>query len=188
MNIARNLSTLLITLGLTLAGAHGAESVKPYTLKKCFMSGHDLEEKPVEFVHKGQQIKLCCDDCKADFDKDPVKWMTKLASELLPYQNVNVEQFEKLRLDKKHVVLDVRTKKEFDAGHVPGAINIDVNAPDFQEKVAKLDKSKTYLIHCAAGGRSVTACKKLAPAGFERLVNLEGGYKAWEKAGKKGEK
>jgi len=85
-------------------------------------------------------------------------------------------------------VVDVRTRKEFDAGHIPEAVNIDVNSPDFQEKVAKLDKSKTYLVHCASGGRSVTACKKLAPAGFEHLVNLEGGYKAWEKAGNKGEK
>ena len=104
------------------------------------------------------------------------------------FQNVNVEQFEKLRADKKNVVLDVRTKKEFEAGHVPGAINIDVNASDFAEKTAKLDKDKTYLVHCAAGKRSVTACEKLAPAGFKHLVNLEGGYRAWEKAGHKGEK
>jgi rhodanese-related sulfurtransferase len=87
------------------------------------------------------------------------------------FQNVNVEQFEKLRADKKNVVLDVRTKKEFETGHVPGAINIDVNASDFAEKTAKLDKNKTYLVHCAAGKRSVTACEKLAPVGFKHLVN-----------------
>ena len=105
-----------------------------------------------------------------------------------PYRDVNVEEFEKLRADKKNVVLDVRTKREFDRGHVPGAIHIDVNSPDFMEKVSKLDKSKTYLVHCAAGGRSVTACKKLAPAGFENLVNFKDGYRGWEKAGHKGEK
>jgi phage shock protein E len=183
-----NFAAFLITAGLAFATAQAADAVKPYTLKKCFMSGHDFEDKPVEFDYQGQHVKLCCNDCKGDFDKDPAKWMTKLAAALQPFQNANVEQFEKLRADKKNVVLDVRTKKEFDAGHIPGAVNIDVNASDFQEKVAKLDKSKTYLVHCAAGGRSVTACKKLAPAGFERLVNLEGGYKAWEKAGNKGDK
>lgn len=104
------------------------------------------------------------------------------------YQNVNVEQFEKLRSDKANVVLDVRTKDEFDAGQIPGAIHVDILAPDFSDKMAKLDKAKTYLVHCAAGGRSVTACKKLAPDGFQHLVNLEGGYTAWEKAGNKGEK
>ena len=149
------------------------------------MAGHDFEGKPVEFDYQGQHIKLCCKDCKAEFDKDPAKAMTKLTAALPPFQNVNVEQFEKLRTEKKHIVVDVRTKKEFDAGHIPGAVNIDVNSPDFLEQVAKLDKGKTYLVHCASGGRSVTACKKLAPAGFEHLVNLEGGYKAWEKAGNK---
>src|SRR6478736_3871202 len=67
------------------------------------------------------------------------------AAEPKGYKNVGVEEFDKLRANKNNVVLDVRTKKEFDAGHIPGAVNIDVNAPDFDAKVANLDKSKTYL-------------------------------------------
>ena len=58
------------------------------------------------------------------------------------------------------------------AGHVPGATNIDVNAADFEEKVAKLDKNKTYLVHCAAGSRSARACKKLEGMGFTELSDL----------------
>ena len=104
------------------------------------------------------------------------------------YKNVDVQQFEKLRTDTNNVVLDVRTKKEFEAGHMPGATNIDVNAPDFEQKVAKLDKNKTYLVHCAAGRRSARACEKLGTMDFKKLYNLEGGYTAWEKAGNKGEK
>src|SRR5215210_257061 len=42
-----------------------------------------------------------------------------------------VEEFEKLWKDKQGVVLDVRTVKEYQAGHIPGALNIDVNAGDF---------------------------------------------------------
>jgi rhodanese-related sulfurtransferase len=104
------------------------------------------------------------------------------------FKNVGVAEFEKLRADKKNVVLDVRTKKEFEEGHMPGAVNIDVNAADFQEKVAKLDKSKTYLVHCAAGRRSVKACEKLGTLSFPKLYNLEGGFGAWQKAGNKPEK
>src|ERR1051325_1739822 len=74
-------------------------------------------------------------------------------------KNVDVEEFDKLRAKKENVVLDVRREDEFKAGHIPGAINIDVNSPDFEKKVAALDKSKTYLVHCAAGRRSATACK-----------------------------
>lgn len=115
-------------------------------------------------------------------------WLGTAADAKPTHQQINVEQFEKLRSNKDNVLLDVRTKKEFDAGHIPGAINIDLNSPDFAEKVAKLDKKKTYLVHCAVGGRSNTACTKLAPLGFDHLNNLEGGYKAWTKAGHQGEK
>ncbi len=103
------------------------------------------------------------------------------------FKDVNVEEFEKMRADKKNVVLDVRTPKEFAAGHIPGAINIDVNGPDFDQKVAKLKKSDVYLVHCAAGVRSAKACDKLSKLDFPSLFNLEGGFRAWEKAGNKAE-
>jgi len=103
-------------------------------------------------------------------------------------KDVGVEEFEKLWKDKKGVVLDVRTAKEYQAGHIPGAVNIDVNAGDFEKKVAELDKNKTYLVHCASGVRSVRACEKMNRMDFKELINLQGGIKAWEKAGKEVEK
>ena len=69
-------------------------------------------------------------------------------------KRVGVEEFDKLRSEKKNVVVDVRTEEEFKTGHIPGAVNVDVKAPDFEEKVANLDKNKTYLVHCAGGVRS----------------------------------
>jgi len=62
-----------------------------------------------------------------------------------------------------------------------------VNSADFEQKVAGLDKSKSYLVHCAAGVRSARACDKMSKMDFSRLYNLEGGFKAWEKAGNKAE-
>lgn len=103
-------------------------------------------------------------------------------------KNATVEEFDKLRASTNSVVLDVRTQKEFDAGHIPGAINLDVNAPDFQAKAAKLDKSKTYLVHCAAGVRSAQACNALDKIAFTNVVNLDPGLNAWIKAGKPVEK
>ena len=105
------------------------------------------------------------------------------------FKNAGVEEFDKLRADKKNVVLDVRTKKEFDAGHIPGAINLDWNGPDFAKQAAELDKSKTYLVHCAVGGRSAKACNLMAnKLQFNHCFNLESGFKGWEKAGKPVEK
>lgn len=112
----------------------------------------------------------------------------KPASATKAFKDIGVEQFEKLRADKKNQVLDVRTAPEFANGHIPGAINIDVNGPDFEKKVAALEKDKTYLVNCAMGSRSAKACGKMSQLNFGKLYNLEGGFKAWEKAGKPVEK
>lgn len=112
----------------------------------------------------------------------------KKAAESSAVKNIGVPEFEKLRADKKNVVLDVRTVKEFEAGHVPGAVNIDWNGPDFEKKVGALDKGKVYLVHCAAGVRSAKASAAMTKLNFKHLYNLEGGFKAWEKAGHQGEK
>ena len=103
-------------------------------------------------------------------------------------KNVGVEDFDRLRAGANTVVLDVRTEKEFKAGHIPGAVNLDVNAPDFQKKLAELDKGKTYLVHCAHGARSAKACTMMDKVAFTNVVNLQPGLSEWEKAGKPVEK
>ena len=98
--------------------------------------------------------------------------------------NVGVDEFAKLATDPNNVVLDVRTPREFAAGHLPGAVNINWTDKSFPEKIAALDKSKTYLVHCAIGGRSSKACNKLTDEQFSNIYNLKGGLDAWTKAGK----
>ena len=110
------------------------------------------------------------------------------AGETNVVRRVSVDEFEKLWQAKTNVVLDVRTAKEFTAGHIPGATNLDVNSADFDEKLAKLDKTKAYLVHCAAGGRSARACEKMKRVGFQSLTDLPDGFRGWEKAGKPVEK
>lgn len=100
-------------------------------------------------------------------------------------QNVTPEQAERiLKENKDAVVLDVRTSEEFKEGHIAGAKNIDFFEDDFAEKVAKLDPSKSYVVHCAAGGRSTQALEKLKAAHLSTIYHMNGGFKAWEKAGK----
>jgi rhodanese-related sulfurtransferase len=104
------------------------------------------------------------------------------------FKNLGLEEFAKMAADKQNVILDVRTAREFQAGHIQGAVNLDVTAPDFETKAAALDKAKVYLVHCAAGVRSVKACEKLARLDFPNLYNLPGGFRAWARAGKPVEK
>ncbi len=103
-------------------------------------------------------------------------------------KNISIEEFDKLRQAKGNVVLDVRTEKEFKAGHIQNAVHLDWNSPNFAALAAKLDKSRTYLVHCAVGGRSAKACKKMEELGFTNLMNFAPGMKGWEKAGKPVEK
>jgi rhodanese-related sulfurtransferase len=97
---------------------------------------------------------------------------------------ISLEEFDQKRQEKDAVVLDVRSPQEFAEGHVPGAVNLNVHDPKFEEKVAALDKSKTYLVHCAKGVRSRTACGKMMALGFSNLFDFHGGFVAWENAHK----
>ena len=103
-------------------------------------------------------------------------------------EHVDADGAAKLIADKKAVVLDVRTPKEYEAGHIAGAKLIDFNAADFAKKLGELDKNKTYLVHCAAGGRSTKSLEVFKKLEFKSVVHLDGGFKAWEKAGKPVEK
>lgn len=62
------------------------EAAKPYPLDKCIVSDEKLGEmgKPFVFTHEGQEIKLCCKSCQKDFQKDPAKYLKKLASASKP--------------------------------------------------------------------------------------------------------
>ncbi len=81
------------------------------------------------------------------------------------------------------VTLDVRTADEFKAGHINGAINIDVEGNTFDAEIANLDKSKTYAVYCQSGRRSLIAVDKMANAGFGSLFNLENGIANWNTKG-----
>jgi len=110
------------------------------------------------------------------------------AAEKKSVKNIGPAEFDKMRQASTNVVLDVRTKKEYQEGHIPGSVLIDFNSPDFEKEIARLDKNKTYLVHCAAGGRSTKACTKMQDMNFKSVYNLEGGMRAWQKEGKPVEK
>ncbi len=76
-------------------------------------------------------------------------------------------------------VIDVRTPEEFAAGHLPGAVNIDVSAATFPAEVATLDPQADYAVYCQSGNRSRVALEAMAAAGVEHTVGLEGGIGAW---------
>ncbi len=77
------------------------------------------------------------------------------------------------------VILDIRTPKEFAAGHLKDAKNIDFFADNFAARLDKLDKTKPYLVHCASGGRSGRSMKAFKDKGFTTIYHLSDGYRGW---------
>ena len=72
-------------------------------------------------------------------------------------------------------LIDVRTPEEVADGHLDGAVNLDINAPDFEDRLDELDRDATYVLYCRTGNRSGQAAAIMDDLGFEAVYNI-GGY------------
>lgn len=97
--------------------------------------------------------------------------------------HLNPPAFKKGLEKQRGFVLDVRTPAEFAQGHLPNAINLNYQYPNFANYIKVLKPGKPYFAYCAVGGRSVKACKLLKANGLANVYNLAGGIKAWQQAG-----
>ena len=92
------------------------------------------------------------------------------------YKSLSADDYEK--------TIDVRTAEEFANGHIRGAINIDVQKSDFEQKAAAtLPKSKTIAVNCRSGKRSKNAAAILTKNGYQ-VIELDSGFIGWQAAGK----
>jgi rhodanese-related sulfurtransferase len=93
------------------------------------------------------------------------------------YKNIRAEEAMSLIKNNPSLgVLDVRTPAEYASGHIAGAQNIDWENPSsFSAEIAKLDKTKEYIVYCRSGNRSVQASKYLEAQGFTNVSNVLGG-------------
>jgi rhodanese-related sulfurtransferase len=97
--------------------------------------------------------------------------------------NLGAADFQAKAQEAGVVTLDVRTSGEFIGGHLENAINIDVEAMNFDSEIAKLDKNTTYAVYCRSGRRSQIAVDRMKDAGFTKLFNLNAGVEDWISAG-----
>ncbi len=79
------------------------------------------------------------------------------------------------------VVLDIRTPKEFKAGHIPGAIMLDYYSPGFKKGLQQLDRSKRYLIYCRTGNRTSRTLKIIDQMGFNVIYHMKDGIVDWDR-------
>lgn len=89
---------------------------------------------------------------------------------------------EKMSTLPEAQLVDVRTPKEFEEGHLEGAVNIDyLDDEAFNTGIKSLDKNKPVLLYCRSGRRSAEAGRILLEQGFKEVYDLQGGYLEWTK-------
>jgi rhodanese-related sulfurtransferase len=96
---------------------------------------------------------------------------------------VNTLQATQLMNREDALLIDVRGAAEFGSGHILGARNIPL--ADLQRRAGELDKhkAKPVIVYCNTGNTSGGAVALLRKSGFANVVNLTGGYAAWQQAG-----
>lgn len=85
---------------------------------------------------------------------------------------IQIKELENLQ-NNGAIVIDVRTKNEYDQGHIKGAINISLD--ELRDKIDDLDKTKEYIVHCRSSVRSYNAERILKENGF-KVGNLDGSW------------
>jgi rhodanese-related sulfurtransferase len=90
---------------------------------------------------------------------------------------ITVQELAKLLANNDEVIiLDVRNEDEYAFCNLKGLL---IPLRELPDRLHELDKTKTIVVHCHAGGRSKKATEFLQASGFEKAVNLKGGITAW---------
>lgn len=92
------------------------------------------------------------------------------------YKNIdNLQLKNKLKNEEDFLLLDIRTKEEFEEKAIQKAINIPLSTLLFNISEIEDYRDKDIVVYCRSGHRSITACSLLSMEGFEKLYNLERG-------------
>jgi len=96
------------------------------------------------------------------------------------FTNLEPDEFSSAISGKQVQLIDVRTSKEFNEGHIPKAENIDYLSDKFTSEIQNLNKEKPVYIYCRSGKRSSQSVSDFKKAGFTKIYNLQGGILKWE--------
>jgi len=95
-------------------------------------------------------------------------------------EQITPEELKSQLRDSAVQVLDVRRQAEWDAGHIEGATWWPLD--NFKVSPPEIDRSAPLAVHCKSGYRSMIAASLLERAGFHHILNVVGGFDAWQQA------
>jgi thioredoxin len=99
------------------------------------------------------------------------------------FSSISGSDAQKLISADKPFILDVRTPKEYNSGHIAGATLIPVY--ELTDRIGEITAHKTQkvLVYCYSGNRSLAASQVLLKHGFNQVINLKGGTMDWKRSG-----
>ncbi len=93
----------------------------------------------------------------------------------MPYHKISQEEARnRMARNDGHVIVDVRRREEYDAGHIPGAILIPNEGIGKEPPEQLPDKDQILLVYCRSGRRSKEASQKLADMGYTNIYEFGG--------------
>lgn len=90
---------------------------------------------------------------------------------------------DEIKSGKPPLILDVRTPEEYQAGHIPGAVNIPHDQLASRLSELPISKSDEVVVHCEKGARAAKAESVLIASGYTHVVDLQGHMSSWREAG-----
>jgi rhodanese-related sulfurtransferase len=101
----------------------------------------------------------------------------KAGKEVDTIKSISVAEFAAAETaDPSINILDVRKNSEYQSEHILNATNAPLDY--INESMLKIDKAKTYFVHCAGGYRSMIFASILRARGYDNLIDVDGGFKA----------
>ncbi|MBN2737264.1 MAG: DUF1847 domain-containing protein [Spirochaetales bacterium] len=162
--INRSKAEMVIEMGLCL----GHDILFHQYLKKPFtvlaVKDRVLKHKPLEF-----------------FDKSPSTMTSFISSLNDTFNMLSIEAFNKMQDENPALfILDLRQPQAFNSSHIPGSINIPLKElPESRDKLPQ-DINTTIVVYCSGSVQSAYALAFLFEQGYQRAVNLSGGYSKWQ--------
>lgn len=144
-----------------------------------------VAEMPRQAADAAVQLRRVGHDRVAGFLDGGVYEWAKAGLPLDTVPQLSVQQLqEQMKNSGRFTLLDVRTAREFDAGHIAGAVNIAM--PDLRTRFTEVSAEQPVVVICNTGHRSSMAASLLKQRGLKHVLNAAGGMTAWAAAGLSG--
>ncbi len=95
-------------------------------------------------------------------------------NEKTQYVKISPEEAKEIMDNEEVIVLDVRTKSEYDQGHIEGSVLLPVDEISSKAEEVLKDKKAKILVYCRSGNRSATAAKTLIEMAYENVFDFGG--------------